>query len=74
MVIDEQQHPQPTLIQTGVEGLDEVLRGGLVANRLYLIKAHPARGRLPLPSNFSLQASAAARRACTWRSPRTNRN
>ena len=54
MITVEPQHPKATLIQTGVEGLDEVLRGGLVANRLYLVEGTPGSGKTTLALQFLL--------------------
>ena len=62
----EPQHPQATLIQTGVEGLDEVLRGGLVANRLYLVEGTPGSGKTTLALQFLL-AGARLGEACMYR-------
>jgi circadian clock protein KaiC len=37
---------------TGVEGLDEVLCGGLPSNRLYLVEGHPGAGKTTLALQF----------------------
>ena len=42
----------PALIQTGVEGLDDVLRGGVAPNRLYLIEGNPGFGKTTLAMQF----------------------
>ena len=42
------------LIPTGIEGLDEVLRGGLVPNRLYLIEGDPGSGKTTIALQFLL--------------------
>src|SRR5688500_18073241 len=41
-------------ISTGVEGLDEVLRGGIVPNRLYLVEGDPGSGKTTLALQFLL--------------------
>jgi circadian clock protein KaiC len=44
----------PRLVQTGIEGLDDVLHGGLVADRLYLIEGNPGSGKTTLALQFLL--------------------
>jgi circadian clock protein KaiC len=48
----------PALIPTGVEGLDEVLRGGIARNRLYLIEGDPGAGKTTLAMQFLLAGVA----------------
>src|ERR1700682_4491294 len=43
------------LISTGVEGLDEVLCGGLPARRLYLVQGDPGVGKTTLGLQFLLE-------------------
>lgn len=43
-----------TLLRTGIQGLDEVLCGGLVPNRLYLIEGNPGAGKTTLALQFLL--------------------
>lgn len=51
-------HPaSPPLCSTGVEGLDEILRGGLPANRLYLLKGDPGVGKTTLALQFLLEGA-----------------
>ena len=45
----------PSLCHTGVPGLDEILRGGLPANRLYLLKGNPGVGKTTLALQFLLE-------------------
>jgi len=45
----------PPLIATGVEALDDILRGGLTANRLYLVEGNPGSGKTTLALQFLLQ-------------------
>ena len=49
---DKSELDSPALIQTGVEGLDDVLRGGFAANRLYLIEGNPGSGKTTLALQF----------------------
>src|SRR5262245_28764365 len=49
---------EPGLGRTGIEGLDDVLGGGLTANRLYLVEGDPGSGKTTL----GLQALLAAER------------
>ena len=44
----------PRLVETGIEGLDDVLHGGLVADRLYLIEGNPGSGKTTLALQFLL--------------------
>ena len=38
----------PTHASTGVTGLDDILNGGLLANRLYLVEGMPGSGKTTL--------------------------
>ncbi len=44
-----------TRLGTGIEGLDSILRGGLPANRLYLIQGDPGVGKTTLALQFLLE-------------------
>jgi circadian clock protein KaiC len=44
-----------SLVQTGIQGLDEILCGGLPPNRLYLIDGDPGAGKTTLGLQFLLQ-------------------
>jgi circadian clock protein KaiC len=46
---------EPKRVSMGVEGLDDVLRGGLPANRLYLIQGTPGVGKTTLAMQFLLE-------------------
>ena len=48
-------HPSP--VSTGIEGLDDVLRGGFPANRLYLIEGDPGTGKTTLALQFLLEGA-----------------
>lgn len=44
-----------TRCRTGIAGLDDVLHGGLLANRLYLLDGHPGAGKTTLGLQFLLE-------------------
>jgi circadian clock protein KaiC len=46
---------RPALISTGVDGLDDVLRGGIAPNRLYLIEGDPGSGKTTIALQFLLE-------------------
>jgi circadian clock protein KaiC len=46
-----------TKCATGIEGLDEVLRGGLPRNRLYLVQGDPGVGKTTLALQFLLEGA-----------------
>ena len=48
-------NPAVPLVATGIEGLDDILRGGLIANRLYLVEGNPGSGKTTLALQFLLQ-------------------
>lgn len=52
----------PTLLRTGIQGLDEVLWGGLVPNRLYLIEGNPGAGKTTLALQFLLAGAGLGER------------
>ena len=45
----------PERCPTGISGLDELLHGGLISNRLYLIDGHPGAGKTTLALQFLLE-------------------
>lgn len=47
--------PQPTA--TGIAGLDDILRGGLPPNRVYLIQGDPGSGKTTLGLQFLLEGT-----------------
>ena len=49
--VSDQTSAQP-LASTGIEGLDHVLRGGLTANRVYLVEGMPGSGKTTLAFQF----------------------
>ena len=52
-------------ISTGISGLDQVLKGGLTANRLYLVEGRPGSGKTTLGLQF-LMAGVAAGESCLY--------
>ncbi len=50
------------LISTGIRGLDDVLRGGLPSNRMYLIQGDPGVGKTTLALQFLLEGAARGER------------
>ena len=51
----DKQPPKQTKTRFGIEGLDDVLRGGLVPNRLYLIQGDPCVGKTTLALQYLLE-------------------
>lgn len=51
---EEQTHP---LVETGISGLDDILGGGLTAQRLYLIQGNPGSGKTTLALRWLLQGN-----------------
>lgn len=47
-------NPLSDIITTGIEGLDNILRGGLIPNRLYLLEGDPGAGKTTLALQFLL--------------------
>jgi len=46
---------EPPLCATGVEGLDDILEGGLTPNRLYLVQGDPGVGKTTLALQFLME-------------------
>ena len=53
---------EPQLVKTGVDGLDDVLGGGLASNRLYLVEGDPGAGKTTLGLQFLLAGKARGER------------
>lgn len=47
--------PIPSKVETGIAGLDNILRGGFPARRLYLIQGAPGSGKTTLALQFLLE-------------------
>ena len=48
----------PTLARTGIEGLDDILNGGLTPDRMYLVEGTPGTGKTTLGLGFLLAGVA----------------
>src|SRR5690242_18718908 len=49
-------------VKTGIRGLDEVLMGGLPANRLYLVEGMPGTGKTTLALQFLIEGRQSGER------------
>src|SRR3954454_8291423 len=55
--------PQPsTKARTGVDGLDDVLAGGLTAGHVFLLEGSPGTGKTTIALRFLLEGAAAGER------------
>ena len=59
-------------VSTGVPGLDNVLCGGLDAERLYLVEGEPGTGKTTLALQFLLEGAVTEKKAFTSRSRKAN--
>ena len=48
---------RPAPVRTGIEGLDAVLGGGLIPNRVYLVEGDPGAGKTTLALQFLIAAA-----------------
>jgi circadian clock protein KaiC len=44
-------------VSSGVDGLDEILQGGLTPDRIYLLEGNPGTGKTTLALSFMLQGA-----------------
>src|SRR4051812_16846767 len=51
-----------TSLTTGIKGLDDILRGGLPQNRVYLVEGTPGAGKTTLAMQFLLQGAREGQR------------
>ncbi|MGF6917790.1 KaiC/GvpD/RAD55 family RecA-like ATPase [Paraburkholderia sp. 40] len=47
--------PTPARISSGIEGIDDILGGGLTPNRMYLVEGVPGTGKTTLALQFLLK-------------------
>ena len=47
--------PSAAIVKTGIDGLDEILNGGLTPNRLYLVEGDPGSGKTTLGLRYLLE-------------------
>ena len=48
---------RPSPVSTGIEGLDDILRGGFPGNRVYLVEGEPGTGKTTLALQFLLEGA-----------------
>ena len=53
--------PSPSVKSTGIAGLDVLLKGGLPANRMYLVEGDPGTGKTTLALQFLLEGARSRR-------------
>jgi circadian clock protein KaiC len=54
--------PKAVRVKTGIRGLDDVVDGGLPANRMYLVQGDPGVGKTTIGLQFLLDGAAAGER------------
>lgn len=63
--MDFERNQQLSLCETGIPGLDSILRGGLPRNRMYLVQGQPGTGKTTLALQFLL-AGAKRNEKCLY--------
>jgi len=53
--MNEANGSSPKTVPTGIRGLDYILKGGLPANRLFLVQGHPGTGKTTIGLQFLLE-------------------
>ena len=53
-------------VATGIAGLDDILGGGLAANRLYLVEGDPGSGKTTLALQYLLSGVAKGEKTLAW--------
>jgi circadian clock protein KaiC len=56
---------KPLIVSTGINGLDEILRGGLPASNLYMLQGAPGSGKTTAALQF-LRAGVEAGERCIY--------
>jgi circadian clock protein KaiC len=57
-MIEKTANPRTTRLSTGIEGIDDVLGGGLTPHRMYLVEGAPGTGKTTLALQFLLRGAA----------------
>ena len=60
--------------RTGIAGLDEVLGGGFIPDRLYLVDGDPGSGKTTLALQYLMEGAGAARRSSTSPCPKPGKS
>jgi circadian clock protein KaiC len=55
--MNDSSHAAEALLSTGVDGLDDVLGGGLTPNRLYLLEGTPGAGKTTIALQFLMEGA-----------------
>jgi circadian clock protein KaiC len=56
-VTEAQEAQQTRRVSSGIEGLDEILRGGLTPDRIYLLEGNPGTGKTTMALGFMLEGA-----------------
>ncbi len=58
MTMENTDKPRATRLSTGIEGIDNILGGGLTPHRMYLVEGPPGTGKTTLALQFLLRGAA----------------